>query len=115
MADSHLAPSSGAFSCLTKQAAHLYPHSNNANRLICFCSCFAVAKSKVDSLCSGYLHFRLDKTSLKNIYVFVNIANDFSLCCWDLKCNSRSQNLKQSGTRKRYDSLVVFFSPWRWM
>lgn len=43
------APSLAAFSCLKKKNTNLCPSSNNTNRLIVFCSCFTVARSKLDS------------------------------------------------------------------
>lgn len=97
VAGSNSAWSLTAVSFLTEQASHFCPNVIWSIRVITDSS--PVAKSKLDSLCSWYLCiFRLDKMSLKNlyiyIYIFLNIATKFSFCCWALKCNSSKSEFK---------------------
>lgn len=96
VAGSNLARSLTAFSFPAEQASHFCPCSNRANGLIFFSQLLHSSQVKtwqlmqLTSLCI----FRLDKMSLKNLYVFLNIATNFSFCCWALKCNSSKSEFK---------------------
>lgn len=98
VAGSNLAWSFTAFSFLTEQASHFCPNSNRANRLIFFSQLLHCSQVKTWQLMQliSLCIFRLDKMSclFKNLYIFPNIATNFSFCCWALKCNSSKSEFK---------------------